>query len=76
MANQQDDLLNSLESSLRNALFTFGAESPQYHSIKFMVEEHISKTKLRTCQENPLLSQALGVGKGVVMNLAFRPKEK
>jgi hypothetical protein len=35
-----------LQSSLRNALSTFGAQSPQYLSIKYMVDEHAAKLAL------------------------------
>jgi hypothetical protein len=35
-----------LQSSLRNALSTFGAQSPQYLAIKYMVDEHTAKLAL------------------------------
>jgi hypothetical protein len=35
-----------LQSSLRNALSTFGAQSPQYLAIKYMVDEHAAKLAL------------------------------
>ncbi|USP74208.1 hypothetical protein yc1106_01482 [Curvularia clavata] len=38
-----DDLLLSLQTSLRNALATFGAGSTQYRNIKLMVDEHMAK---------------------------------
>ncbi|KAL5113745.1 hypothetical protein ACEQ8H_008357 [Pleosporales sp. CAS-2024a] len=39
MSTQQQDMLLSLQSSLRNALATFGPTSPQYRNIKYMVDE-------------------------------------
>ncbi|KAF2189756.1 hypothetical protein K469DRAFT_747765 [Zopfia rhizophila CBS 207.26] len=47
MPDQSDDLLLSLQSSLRNTLHTFGPESPQYRSIKGMVDEHVAKLALK-----------------------------
>ncbi|KAF2856330.1 hypothetical protein T440DRAFT_463671 [Plenodomus tracheiphilus IPT5] len=46
MPLQADDLLLSLQTSLRNALATFGPESTQYRSIKLMVDEHMAKLAL------------------------------
>ncbi|KAH7385660.1 hypothetical protein BKA66DRAFT_416391 [Pyrenochaeta sp. MPI-SDFR-AT-0127] len=46
MPNQSDDLLLSLQSSLRNALSTFGPDSTQYRNIKLMVDEHTAKLAL------------------------------
>ncbi|KAH9865769.1 hypothetical protein J1614_009356 [Plenodomus biglobosus] len=46
MPIQADDLLLSLQTSLRNALSTFGPESTQYRSIKLMVDEHMTKLAL------------------------------
>jgi hypothetical protein len=37
---------NQLQSSLRNALATFGAESTQYRQIKYMVDELAVKIAL------------------------------
>lgn len=48
MPGQVDDLLLSLQSSLRNALSTFGPESIQYRSIKLMVDEHMAKLALES----------------------------
>lgn len=36
-----------LQSSLRNALATFGSQSPQYLSIKSIVDEQAVKVALR-----------------------------
>ncbi|KAF2131401.1 hypothetical protein P153DRAFT_383512 [Dothidotthia symphoricarpi CBS 119687] len=47
MPMQSDDLLLSLQSSLRNALSTFGPTSPQYLSIKLMVDEHVANLALQ-----------------------------
>ncbi|KAF1840838.1 uncharacterized protein K460DRAFT_410239 [Cucurbitaria berberidis CBS 394.84] len=46
MPVQPDDLLLSLQSSLRNALSTFGPNSSQYRNIQLMVDEHMAKTAL------------------------------
>ena len=35
--------LSQLQSSLRNALATFGADSTQYRNIKLMVDEYAAK---------------------------------
>ncbi|CAN9193958.1 unnamed protein product [Alternaria alternata] len=43
MPTQPDDLLMSLQSSLRNALATFGANSTQYRTIKLIVDEYEAK---------------------------------
>ncbi|OAG22207.1 hypothetical protein CC77DRAFT_1060101 [Alternaria alternata] len=43
MPAQADDLLLSLQSSLRNALATFGANSTQYRTIKLIVDEYEAK---------------------------------
>ncbi|CAN9109791.1 unnamed protein product [Alternaria alternata] len=43
MPTQPDDLLMSLQSSLRNTLATFGAESTQYRNTKLMVDEYMTK---------------------------------
>ncbi|KAF1939563.1 hypothetical protein EJ02DRAFT_456860 [Clathrospora elynae] len=43
MPVQPDELLLSLQSSLRNALATFGPNSTQYRNIKLMVDEHMAK---------------------------------
>ncbi|RYN28547.1 hypothetical protein AA0113_g6333 [Alternaria arborescens] len=43
MSAQADDLLLSLQSSLRNALATFGANSTQYRTIKLIVDEYEAK---------------------------------
>ncbi|KAF2120940.1 hypothetical protein BDV96DRAFT_565941 [Lophiotrema nucula] len=51
MSNPQDDLLLSLQSSLRNTLHTFGPDSAQYQSVKYMVEEHIAKTAVLAEQQ-------------------------
>ncbi|CAO2650432.1 Nn.00g017240.m01.CDS01 [Neocucurbitaria sp. VM-36] len=48
MPVQPDDLLLSLQSSLRNALSTFGSNSPQYRNIKLMVDEHTAKLALES----------------------------
>jgi hypothetical protein len=46
--HQRDQKLTrfQLQSSLRNALSTFGAQSPQYLAIKYMVDEHAAKLAL------------------------------
>ncbi|EAT85383.1 hypothetical protein HBI56_136180 [Parastagonospora nodorum] len=46
MPTQQEDLLLSLQSSLRNALATFGSTSSQYLNIKYMVDELATKIAL------------------------------
>ncbi|KAK1915814.1 hypothetical protein P3342_003628 [Pyrenophora teres f. teres] len=43
MPAQPDHLLLSLQSSLRNALATFGANSKQYRDIKLIVDEYMAK---------------------------------
>ncbi|OAL50709.1 hypothetical protein IQ07DRAFT_587361 [Pyrenochaeta sp. DS3sAY3a] len=48
MPVQPDDLLLSLQSSLRNALSTFGPESTQYRNIKLMVDEYAAKLALES----------------------------
>jgi len=46
MPVQHDDLLLSLQTSLRNALSTFGPDSVQYQTIKLMVDEHLANLAL------------------------------
>ncbi|KAF1915253.1 hypothetical protein BDU57DRAFT_451325 [Ampelomyces quisqualis] len=46
MPTQQEDLLLCLQSSLRNALATFGPTSTQYLNIKYMVDELTTKIAL------------------------------
>ncbi|KAF1364688.1 hypothetical protein EJ07DRAFT_97050 [Lizonia empirigonia] len=46
MPSQSDDILLSLQSSLRNALSTFGPKSTQYLNIKYMVDEYMAKLAL------------------------------
>ncbi|XPS75143.1 hypothetical protein M3J07_007227 [Ascochyta lentis] len=46
MPAQPDDVLLSLQSSLRNALATFGPNSTQYLNIKYMVDEYAAKFAL------------------------------
>ncbi|KAF1975057.1 hypothetical protein BU23DRAFT_530848 [Bimuria novae-zelandiae CBS 107.79] len=53
MSSQQDDLLASLQSSMRNALATFGPSSPQYLNIKYMVDEHMANAALRSLSLDP-----------------------
>ncbi|OCL09470.1 hypothetical protein AOQ84DRAFT_375814 [Glonium stellatum] len=67
--SSNDDLLASLQSSMRNALFTFGASSQQYQNIKAMVDEHIASKHPST----PLASTAQP---GPVFTLAHRPKPR
>ncbi|RMZ69114.1 hypothetical protein GMOD_00003033 [Pyrenophora seminiperda CCB06] len=44
MPGQADqDLLLCLQSSLRNALATFGVDSKQYRDIKLVVDEYMAK---------------------------------
>ncbi|KAF2706613.1 hypothetical protein K504DRAFT_459010 [Pleomassaria siparia CBS 279.74] len=47
MSSHQDELLLSLQSSLRNALHTFGPTSVQYANISKTVDEHMAKTALQ-----------------------------
>ncbi|KAL6708519.1 hypothetical protein ACN47E_002782 [Coniothyrium glycines] len=53
MPTQPDDLLLSLQASLRNALATFGSNSVQYHTIKLMVNEHMAKLALEGLSISP-----------------------
>ncbi|KAF2030158.1 hypothetical protein EK21DRAFT_24220, partial [Setomelanomma holmii] len=46
MSTQQEDLLLCLESSMRNALSTFGPSSAQYLGIKAMVDDLAIKIAL------------------------------
>ncbi|OAK98790.1 hypothetical protein IQ06DRAFT_349441 [Phaeosphaeriaceae sp. SRC1lsM3a] len=46
MPTQQEELLLVMETSLRNALATFGPTSSQYLSIKYMVDELATKIAL------------------------------
>ncbi|KAF2631962.1 hypothetical protein BU25DRAFT_136726 [Macroventuria anomochaeta] len=46
MPTQPDDVLLSLQSSLRNALSTFGPNSTQYLNIKYMIDEYVAKLAL------------------------------
>ncbi|KAF2018982.1 hypothetical protein BU24DRAFT_489031 [Aaosphaeria arxii CBS 175.79] len=66
---KKDDLLLSLQSSLRNAHYTFGASSRQYKDIKAMVEEHIARTALSEAHLEDLTEGFR------VMELAIRTKE-
>jgi len=63
---------------LRNALATFGPVSPQYVSIKYMVDDYMAKASSKM-QEQEQKEQAKKQSStistsGHVMNLAFRPK--
>jgi hypothetical protein len=42
-SRNDNDLLLSLQSSLRMALHTFGPESKQYQNIETIINEHIAK---------------------------------
>ncbi|KAF2804937.1 uncharacterized protein BDZ99DRAFT_467161 [Mytilinidion resinicola] len=70
---ETDDILASLQSSLRNTLATFGPESVQYKSTAKVMDEYIAhKTQSQ-------LSTAVGKGKeketqGPMFTLAHRPK--
>ncbi|KAF3049811.1 hypothetical protein E8E11_002710 [Didymella keratinophila] len=46
MPPQPDDILLSLQSSLRNALASFGPTSSQYLMIKYMIDEYEAKVAL------------------------------
>ncbi|PSN73252.1 hypothetical protein BS50DRAFT_629299 [Corynespora cassiicola Philippines] len=46
MTAQEDEILISLQTSLRNTLSTFGAHSPQYRSIKLLVDEYAANHAL------------------------------
>ncbi|KAF2266958.1 hypothetical protein CC78DRAFT_531055 [Lojkania enalia] len=59
----RDDLLLSLQSSLRNACQTFGPKSRQYTDIVTLITEHMSKTRKGSQQEiNDLISRMSEVG--------------
>ncbi|KAL5374503.1 hypothetical protein DPSP01_011866 [Paraphaeosphaeria sporulosa] len=77
MSSQQDDLLASLQSSLRNALATFGPSSAQYIGIKYVVDEHMAKAALQSLSLGPQQGEEVQgrEGSGQRMNLAFRPRE-
>ncbi|EUC37626.1 hypothetical protein COCCADRAFT_1493 [Bipolaris zeicola 26-R-13] len=47
MPMQPDDLLLSLQSSLRNALATFGPSSTQYRNIKLIVDEYAANLAMQ-----------------------------
>ncbi|PVI02078.1 hypothetical protein DM02DRAFT_613260 [Periconia macrospinosa] len=53
MADPDDDLLLCLQSSLRNALATFGPDSVQYRNIKSLVDEQAVKIALRDMNLGP-----------------------
>ncbi|KAH6614980.1 hypothetical protein C7974DRAFT_417191 [Boeremia exigua] len=53
MPTQPDDVLLSLQSSLRNALATFGPGSSQYLTIKYMVDEYAAKLALENMSLSP-----------------------
>ncbi|KAL5371282.1 hypothetical protein PMIN02_012866 [Paraphaeosphaeria minitans] len=57
-----------LQSSLRNALATFGPTSAQYASIKYVVDEHMAKAALQSLSLGPR------EGNGQTMDLAFIPR--
>ncbi|KAF3043446.1 hypothetical protein E8E12_008122 [Didymella heteroderae] len=46
MPPQPDDVLLSLQSSLRNALASFGPKSTQFLMIKYMIDEYEAKMAL------------------------------
>ncbi|KAF1837223.1 hypothetical protein BDW02DRAFT_491770 [Decorospora gaudefroyi] len=58
MPVQSDDLLLSLQSSLRNALATFGPDSTQYRGIKLMVDEYMAKLAMEGLSISSHESQA------------------
>ncbi|KAF9740880.1 hypothetical protein PMIN01_00419 [Paraphaeosphaeria minitans] len=60
--------LCDLQSSLRNALATFGPTSAQYASIKYVVDEHMAKAALQSLSLGPR------EGNGQTMDLAFIPR--
>ncbi|KAF2691276.1 hypothetical protein K458DRAFT_426620 [Lentithecium fluviatile CBS 122367] len=72
MSTQDEELLLSLESSLRNALATFGPSSQQYRSIKYMVDEQAAKIALRKLSLNAEVT-AKKEGR-MAVNLPLRPK--
>ncbi|EMD91751.1 hypothetical protein COCC4DRAFT_160822 [Bipolaris maydis ATCC 48331] len=47
MPSQPDDLLLSLQTSLRNALATFGPSSTQYRNIKLIVDEYAANLAMQ-----------------------------
>ncbi|KAJ4407618.1 hypothetical protein N0V91_003887 [Didymella pomorum] len=47
MPSQPDEVLLSLQSSLRNALASFGPGSKQYLMIKYMIDEYEAKLALQ-----------------------------
>ncbi|OCK79873.1 hypothetical protein K432DRAFT_57258 [Lepidopterella palustris CBS 459.81] len=66
---------SQLQSSLRNALSTYGASSPQYHRIKAMVDEEVASAanppQSPTQQFSGLQSSSNTTG---MFSLAYRPK--
>ena len=60
---------SQLQSSMRNALFTFGASSQQYQNIKAMIDEHIAS-------KPPPSSSTSTAQSGPVFTLAHRPKPR
>ncbi|KAF2833216.1 hypothetical protein CC86DRAFT_365169 [Ophiobolus disseminans] len=53
MPTHQEDLLQCLQSSLRNALATFGPTSSQYLNIKYMTDELATKIALDKLSISP-----------------------
>jgi hypothetical protein len=70
------ELIPQLQSSMRNALATFGPASPQYIGIKYVVDEHMAKAALQglsleSRKNDETKDQNVS---GHTVSLAFRPR--
>ncbi|KAF2447840.1 hypothetical protein P171DRAFT_518870 [Karstenula rhodostoma CBS 690.94] len=76
VASENPERRTDLQSSLRNTLATFGPTSPQYISIKYVVDEHMAKAALQSLSLGPRKGDEMEGrdGSGQAMNLAFRPR--